>query len=116
CSPSRAAFAGSGCEPERHGLDRRQEPRGILPQTSKYIEELLASADVLMKERKQCPLVPLARCAPRRAPHHVVDAGAQGLLRRPKDQRLYPGLTAATFEPPHLPLDPFAQVRRIRRA
>ena len=68
-------------EAEIHQLQHRQERAGVLPQLAEQIEEALAAAHLLVEGRDQRARRPGAAAAPGRVQHHVVEAGAQRVVR-----------------------------------
>ena len=59
---------------------------------------------------------PAARCAPGRIQHHIVDAGAQRVMRRPQQVHRDACIACLALERAQVLHDAFAQYRRVGRA
>ena len=103
-------------EAEIHQLQHRQERAGVLPELAEQIEEALAAAHLLVEGRDQRARRPGAAAAPGRVQHHVVEAGAQRVVRRAELIQRDAGVARCLLEGADLLDRALAQIAGIRLA
>ncbi len=85
-------------ETEVHQLQYGQEGARGLPKLAEQIEEPLAAADFLVEAGYQRACCPSAGAAPWRVQHHIVQAGAQRVMRWAKLVHRYAGVARRLLE------------------
>ncbi len=88
----------------------------ILPELTEQVEEPLAAANLLMKAGYQRALRPVAGAAPRRVQHHVVETGAECIVRRAQLIHRHAAVARGLFEDADLLDGALAQVAGVRLA
>src|ERR1700730_2008128 len=98
---------------EIHQLNNRQELAGILAHLAEQVEETLATAHLLMKARDKRARGPGPRASPGRVQHHVVQAGAERIMRRAQQLDWQPKLPHALLEAAHRADRALKQIARV---
>ena len=89
---------------------------GVPPHLSELIEEQVRAARAGMECSHQRLARPAARGAPGSVQHHIVDAGAQRVVRRPEHLRRDAGVACLALKCAQVLHDPFAQHSWVRGA
>jgi hypothetical protein len=97
------------CQAKVHQLNDGKELVRGLPQLAELLKELISAARAMMKGCHQCLITPVTAGAPRAVQYHVIDAGAQRVVRRAHLIHSDTRVASPKFEAPQTPKDALAQ-------